>query len=370
MAQLLLDDAEWNPDLSLMDPYAGSGVFLLAAIDKAAAQGLSCRDVLPKLGAIDRSPAAYVALRTNLLLALARDPRGPSQGAILPIHCADSLLAAADAGAEETAPADVLLTNPPWVGWEYIPRTYRARLTAAWKKYDLFTAKGRDASFVKEDLSTLALVAAWDHYLKVGGVSSVVLRPAAMQSHLAGRGLRRLSLFADSAPLCLRRIRLFHGLRPFVGTDAPAAAWLLEKGAGSTFPIPAVEWRRQGRYQRSVLEYSSADVRRLVVETNRTSGAQRSGRRLFVLDDRRPGMSSHHAGFRRIEHVQGPQRRLHGRRQRGLLPAPDGRSPHPNPPPPAGAGKGGGGQSASQRGRRRKARSGVRRMGDRGRAGA
>ena len=142
-------------------------------------------------------------------------------------------------------PADVLVTNPPWVGWEYIPRTYRDRLTAAWQKYDLFTAKGREASFVKEELSTLALVAAWDRYLKAGGTSAVVLRPAAMQSHLAGRGLRRLSLVRRlDAPSPATHPSL-HRLAALRRDRVPAAAWLLQKGAATVFPVPVVEWRPQ-----------------------------------------------------------------------------------------------------------------------------
>ena len=272
MARLLLDDAGWAPAQSLVDPYAGSGVFLLAAIDKAASLGCSCREVLPKLCAVDRSPAAYVALRTNLLLALARDSGGPSGAAQLPIRCADSLLPAADCGGDKfMPPADVLVTNPPWVGWEYIPQPYRERLTAAWRKYSLFIAKGRDASFLKEDLSTLALVAAWDRYLKPDGASAVVVRPAAMHSHLAGRGLRRLSRLPDSGPLHLRGIRLFTGLRPFTGTEAPAAAWNLVKGAPTAFPVPVIEWRpKQDHWQPKLLS-SLAEVRRAVVETERSA---------------------------------------------------------------------------------------------------
>ncbi|HVS35306.1 MAG TPA: N-6 DNA methylase [Gemmataceae bacterium] len=261
MAQLLLDDARWEPSQSLMDPFAGSGAFLLAAIEKAASLGCACRELLPRLCAVDRSPAAYVALRANLLLALARDPGGVR----LPIHCADSLLDPLP------PPADVLVTNPPWVGWEYIPRTYRRRLSAAWNRYSLYTAKGREASFLKEDLSTLALVVAWDRCLRNGGVSSVVVRPAAMHGRLAGRGLRRLSLFPDATPLGLRRIRLFTDLRPFRGTDAQAAAWLLEKGAATVFPIPVLEWKPKERCRRSDAVLSVAEVRRTIVETERVA---------------------------------------------------------------------------------------------------
>jgi hypothetical protein len=255
LARLLLEDAGWEPGQSLVDPFAGSGAFLLAAIDHARRQGCACRDVLPKLCAIDRNPAAFVALRANLLLALGRG----AAGARLPIRCADSLLL------DAAASADVLVTNPPWVGWEYIPRPYRERLAPAWKQYGLFTARGRDAAFLKEDLSTLALVVAWDRYLKVGGASAVLLRPAAMRSHLAARGLRRLSLHADSAPLALRLVREFDGLRPFAGADAPAAVWRVDKGEPTTFPVAVLQWRFTGRQRPGACD-SLAQVRGGVAE--------------------------------------------------------------------------------------------------------
>ena len=109
-------------------------------------------------------------------------------------------------------------------------RPYRARLNPAWRHYSLFTARGRDAAFLEEDLSTLALITTWDRYLRPGGMSAVVLRPASMQSHLAAQGLRRLSVRAEADPLALNLIRVFDGIRPFVGTAVSAATWCLTKG--------------------------------------------------------------------------------------------------------------------------------------------
>jgi hypothetical protein len=239
LAELLLADSGWKPGQTLIDPFAGSGVFLLAALRRGQECGHEPLRLLSHLAAIDRNPVACVAARTNLILHLADDIARARHPVALPVACADSLL---DDAAKLSAPADVLVTNPPWVGWEYLPRGYRSQLDAAWRHYGLFTAKGRDAAFLKEDLSTLALVSAWDRFLKPGGTSAVVLRPAAMQSHLAARGLRRLSLFPDSGPLALRLIRLFPGLRAFGTARAPAASWCLTKGQSTRFPVRVVEY--------------------------------------------------------------------------------------------------------------------------------
>lgn len=238
LAQLLLEDAGWQLGQTLLDPFAGSGVFLLAAL----AQGADIGEV----GGIDRNPVACVAARTNLILHLANTLGDTAVR--LPIVCADSLLSNDSPLPDQ---ADVLVTNPPWVGWEYVPRGYRARLTEEWTRYDLYTARGREAAFLKEDLSTLALVSAWDRFLKPGGTSAVVLRPAVMQSHLAGRGLRRLSIHRDSGSLALRCIRLFPGLRVFGTAQAPGATWCLTKQdrGGKFLTCQVIEWQGRDGWQ-------------------------------------------------------------------------------------------------------------------------
>lgn len=144
-------------------------------------------------------------------------------------------------------PADVIATNPPWVGWEYISRPYRAYLDSAWTTYDLFTARGRDASFLKEDLSTLALITAWDRYLRTGGVSVAVVRANAMTSTLAARGLRRLSVFATDVPLRLDRVRLFEHLRVFPSVQVETATWQITKGEKTEFPVRVLKSRSERR---------------------------------------------------------------------------------------------------------------------------
>lgn len=321
LAEMLIADSGWAPGHRLLDPFGGSGVFLLAALRLAKRSGVSPFEVLPDLCAIDLNPLACAAARANIVLTLARERSWPRREVSLPVLGGDSLAPALvhqlstsrtslfpeqprvsvdgellpvpvsnngqpdervvcaaisryglrlprwissggsppsshSMGAKSTQPstkdrrfweqlailalrpADVIATNPPWVGWEYMARPYRAYLEPAWLTYGLFTAKGRDASFLKEDLSTLALVTAWDRFLREGGTSVAVLRSNTMTSSLAARGLRRLSLFPARAPLRLTEVRVFKGLRVFPTAQVEAATWRLVKGADTTFPVP------------------------------------------------------------------------------------------------------------------------------------
>jgi hypothetical protein len=274
LAEFVLKSTGWRPGERLIDPFCGSGVFLLAALQTALAQGHAIEDIAPTLVGIDISAVAACAARTNLVLAYARHNRKKLSGLAINILCADSLAPAIARGrqlagepASEDPPhgvgagtsakdrarversavfhlerADVLVTNPPWVGWEYIPRMYRDALTPAWRVYSLFEQRGMKAAFLKEDLSTLCVPAALDLYLRDQGRAGLVLRQSTMKSDLAGRGVRRLSIFKDRDPLELTHIHDLGNLNVFDGAVAPAAIWLLNKGAQTRFPVPVSCW--------------------------------------------------------------------------------------------------------------------------------
>jgi hypothetical protein len=262
LAELLLQDAGWAPDeklgQTLTDPFAGSGVFLLAAIDIARSKGVSGLSILPSLRAIDLNPIACVAVRTNLIVALRDEITRAKVTVHLPVLCADAITAAFDNDDDDDQinPADIIATNPPWVGWEYMSRSYRQQVEPLWLKYGLFTSTGRDAAFLKEDLSTLAMMVAWDKYLKPCGKSTVVLRPATMKSDLASVGMRRLSIFPEKQPLSLQHIQLFKGIKVFDSASTETATWTLQKGEATTFPVKVSEWCRQ----QNQLQPTSADT--------------------------------------------------------------------------------------------------------------
>lgn len=255
LADFVLSSTGWKPGETIVDPFCGSGVFLICALQLAVSRGHALDDIADTLFGIDLSPAAACAAKTNLLLAYARHDRTKVAGLAMNIVCADSLAPAIARGrklegeqergtaVDHLERADVLVTNPPWVGWEYIPKTYREALKPAWQVYSLFEQRGLKAAFLKEDLSTLCVPAALDLYLRDRGRAGLVLRQSTMKSDLAGRGVRRLSIFRDSGPLELTHIHDLGNLHVFDGAVAPAAVWLLNKGAKTSFPVPVSSWR-------------------------------------------------------------------------------------------------------------------------------
>ncbi|MCD6296614.1 MAG: N-6 DNA methylase [Deltaproteobacteria bacterium] len=324
LAELLLNDIDWTPDKRLLDPFCGSGVFLIYALERTRKLGVTVTDALPNIFGIDLNPVACAAARANIALYIGRQKRKLDSQVNLNVISADSLAPAItkghniaaplgfwnstihidgetvnlpdfDSGATTSRilerlsayglklnnwikdsqtptkgctsdtlsardrriweqffiyaimPADVILTNPPWVGWEYISRPYRETITDAWRLYDLFKVKGLDAAFLKEDISTLALMAAWDFFLADKGKSAVVLRPAAMLSDLAARGLRRLSLADKGTPLKLEHVRTFSNLRVFPEANTEVATWQIQKGHRTVFPVKVTDWNKNSK---------------------------------------------------------------------------------------------------------------------------
>ena len=47
---------------------------------------------------------------------------------------------------------DIIIGNPPWVNWEYLPQEYRVKSQDLWREYGIFSVTGRDLSFSKEDI--------------------------------------------------------------------------------------------------------------------------------------------------------------------------------------------------------------------------
>ena len=347
LAELLVEESGWKPGQTLVDPFCGSGVFLLAALRKAKASGASVSRTITSLLGIDLNPVACAAARSNLVLFLVQEGEGAWKGISLPILSADSLAPSIVLGQElvpdlfrtaasiridgesvslasmkRHSPAEVaaklaqygvrlpnllhlpdehnddstrdsmlstrdrryweqqalfmakqsrfLLTNPPWIGWEYQSRSYRTYVQSGWEAHRLYEAKGRNLAFLKEDISTLALVAVWNRLLDDGGVSTAVIRESSMTSAMASRGLRRLSLFPDKEPIRLLHVHLLNGVRVFPFAQTETAVWRIRKGEQTDFPVPCDTWSRTaGGWQPS----GASTVEEVMRNTARGRGA-------------------------------------------------------------------------------------------------
>lgn len=265
LAQELVSQAEWLPGERLLDPFGGSGVMLLAALAEASAQGHARLDALEDLQMIELNPVTAAVAKANLIFELREEIAKTDRIVDLPVICGDTLRvalsecgrgqqdllrdqprAATESNASQLkkmAPVDVIVTNPPWVGWEYISRAYRDHIEPLWIHHALFESTGREAAFLKEDLSTLALSVAFDRFLAQRGRASVVLRYASMTSNAAAGGLRRLHLMPSDTPLDLRKVAIFENLRVFENAVTKAAVWHVRKGAPTAFPVTVEQWR-------------------------------------------------------------------------------------------------------------------------------
>ena len=92
----------------MLDPTCGTGTFLLPILQRKLAAGGDVQAVLDSIAGYDLNPVALEAARANFVVALGERFH---DGLRLPLYRAD---------ATRDAPAgafDVIVGNPPWIGW-------------------------------------------------------------------------------------------------------------------------------------------------------------------------------------------------------------------------------------------------------------
>ncbi|NLE45576.1 MAG: N-6 DNA methylase [Chloroflexi bacterium] len=107
LAELVLQEIDYHPGQSLLDPSCGSGTFLFMAIRRLASLGLTGWDLvdfaLENIAGVDVHPLAVTVARINYLLAVIPHMRGArARGGMglvpLPVYMADSLLMPEETG--------------------------------------------------------------------------------------------------------------------------------------------------------------------------------------------------------------------------------------------------------------------------------
>lgn len=271
LAEWIIRQAAADPGASIIDPTCGSGTFLCRAIAMKRRAGLSLEAILSTVRGLDLNPLAVLTAKTNYLLSVL-DLLDSGRETVIPVYTADvlSLSAAGEAsgprdfctaghpadavrdllsrdGAAAGAleKADIIVGNPPWVNWEYLPAHCRGRSGDAWAGYGLLSAKGLDLSFSKEDVSVLITCAAVDRLLKEGGILGFILRQGLFKSAQNGAGFRRFRTGADGTPVRVLRVDDLSGVRVFEDAAAGAALLFARKGQETAYPVPYFQWRRR-----------------------------------------------------------------------------------------------------------------------------
>ena len=147
--------------------------------------------------------------------------------------------------------ADIVVGNPPWVNWEYLPPDYKLKSQHLWPEYGLFDATGRDLSFSKEDISVLITYLVIDRFLADNGYLSFVLRQAMFKSAQNGVGFRKFNVKKEY-PIRVLRVDDLSQVNPFDGTNSRSVLVLIKKNEQHTFPVLYYSWSKKKTFTQAV----------------------------------------------------------------------------------------------------------------------
>ncbi len=238
-------------DGRIIDPACGSGTFLLHALRKQRQTLSVCQEdratqlsrLLHSVVGIDVHPLAVAAARLNYALAIVDllHPGAPLPE--LPVYQADSILLEKSL-AEKLGRFELVIGNPPWVGWETLPAEYRVKTRDLWLTHGLFPHRGMSAILGsgKKDLSMLLSYVASDQLLKEGGWLAFITTQAVFKTS-AGAGFRRFQLGPDETPLGVTHVEDLTEVQPFPGATNRTVLFLWQKGKITRYPLPYFVWQ-------------------------------------------------------------------------------------------------------------------------------
>lgn len=259
-----------NIHQQFMDPTCGSGTFLFKTICEKRKAGCTLNEILNSVSGMDINPLAVLTAKTNYLLAII-DLLDKENKITIPVYNADIIkfkepviyepifdFITSDEPEKEIAKytakdrtlaflqekKDIIIGNPPWVNWEYMPEDYRKDSQHLWTDYNLFSAKGRDLSFSKEDISVLITYIVLDKLLKKGGLLSFVIRQGVFKSAQNGVGFRSFKL-KDECGIKVLRVDDLSRIRAFDNATNSTALVHLKKGEDTNYPVPYIVWEKR-----------------------------------------------------------------------------------------------------------------------------
>jgi hypothetical protein len=235
-----------------IDPACGSGTFIFNLIQKF--RHSSNKEIYKNVFGIDINPLSVLACKTNYIVLYSTDHEFDSINKIeIPIYYADAISANStnfelfneskdNYEAIKIDKVDYIVGNPPWVNWEYLPKSYKMKNAHLWQQYNLFSQKGMDASFIKEDISVLLTYVVLDKYLKVNGKLGFVIKETLFKSVKQGEGFRKFKIQTTNTPINPYRVDDLTAIKPFKDAATRTALLFVTKGEEPKFPIDYVSW--------------------------------------------------------------------------------------------------------------------------------
>ena len=239
-------------DKKFIDPSCGSGTFIIALIKKY--KTYSRNSIFFNVSGIDINPLTVLAAKTNYLLLYCKEFELTENKLLnIPVYCADTIAindvstSLFNEGIEyDNVPKvkyDYIVGNPPWVNWEYLPDTYRINHVQLWQYYGLFSRKGLNTNFIKEDISVLLTYVVIDNYLNIGGKIGFVVKETLFKSIKQGEGFRKFKLVPKNINLGVIQVDDLTAIKPFKDAVTRTAVIYMEKGKETNFPVDYIMWK-------------------------------------------------------------------------------------------------------------------------------
>ncbi len=251
--QTLTEYDEFAHQKTYLDPTCGSGTFIFNVIKQF--QQKSENQIFKQVFGIDLNPVSVLAGKTNYLILYAKCFEFSQNTHLqIPVFYADAIQAKFENNnmfsdfVSEYEPitipkVDYLVGNPPWVNWEYLPTDYKLRTTHLWQYYNLFTVKGLEAGFIKEDISVLLTYVALDKYLKDDGKLGFVVKETLFKSIKQGEGFRKFKIFPTNMAVNPYRVDDLTLFKPFKDVVNRTALLFIQKGEAVQYPTNYVVWQ-------------------------------------------------------------------------------------------------------------------------------
>ncbi len=234
-----------------IDPACGSATFIVALINKYRRRSQNA--IFSNVCGIDINPLTVLAAKTNYLLLYCKEFALSINNPLeIPIYHADTIAINdvsnslfCESSDYDTVPRikyDYIVGNPPWVNWEYMPDVYRMNHARLWQYYGLFSQKGLNSNFIKEDISVLLTYVAIDNYLKIGGKIGFIVKETLFKSIKQGEGFRKFKILPKNIGLNVICVDDLTNIKPFRDAVTRTAIVYMEKGKHTTYPVNYIVW--------------------------------------------------------------------------------------------------------------------------------
>ena len=143
---------------------------------------------------------------------------------------------------------DFVIGNPPWVNWQSLSDSYRAKTWKLWENYGLFSLSGHAARLGggKKDLAMLFTYACLDEYVKDGGRLGFIITQTLFKTKGAGDGFRRFQL-GNKEHFKVFQVDDLSDFQPFEGATNRTAIVTFQKGRATKYPVPYQYWQKKDK---------------------------------------------------------------------------------------------------------------------------